>query len=236
MVTLDPSSAAGDPAPSAVVDANSLRKSPYITSLLGKANEYMDAIGYTEHGVRHAERSAQMAGHILGALGYSERQSQLASMAAYLHDIGNMISRDSHHVSGAQIAFSFLGQLNMPVDELTDVVSAIGNHEESVGSPVTPVAAAVIIADKADVHRSRVQNPEMERFDIHDRVNWSAVDSGLFVDPTGKTIGLELTIDTSMSSVMEYFEIFLNRMVMCRGAAEALECRFGLTINGQRLG
>ncbi len=236
MATSDPSSPAIDPAPTAVVDVNFLSQSTYITSLLEKANQYMDAIGYTEHGVRHAERSAQMAGHILGALGYPERQSQLAGVAAYLHDIGNVVSRDGHHISGAQIAFAFLGQMKMPVDELTDVVSAIGNHEESVGSPVTPVAAAVIIADKADVHRSRVQNPEIERFDIHDRVNWSAVDSGLLVDPARKSIALELTIDTSMSSVMEYFEIFLNRMVMCRGAAEALECKFGLTINGQRLG
>lgn len=196
----------------------------------------MDAIGYTEHGARHAERSAQMAGHILAALGYSARSSQLASMAAYLHDIGNVISRDSHHVSGAHIAFDFLREHGVPTDELTDVVSAIGNHEESAGAPITPIAAAVIIADKADVHRSRVQNSDASTFDIHDRVNWSAVDSGLVVDRETKSIGLELTIDTSMSSVMEYFEIFLDRMVMCRSAAEALGCQFELTINGQRLG
>lgn len=221
--------------PKGQVDANLLRTSAYITLLLTKANECMNAIGYTEHGVRHAERSARMAGQILAALGFAERDSRLASMAAYLHDIGNVVSRDGHHISGANIAFDFLRQCDMPADEIVDVVSAIGNHEEYVGSPVTHIAAAVIIADKADVHRSRVQNQEMTKFDIHDRVNWSAVDSGLIVDPDQKTIALELSIDTSLSTVMEYFEIFLDRMVMCRSAAEALGCRFELVINGQRL-
>ena len=134
------------------------------------------------------------------------------------------------------MAFEFLARANMPVNELTDVASAIGNHEESVGSPVTPVAAAVIIADKADVHRSRVQNPDIDTFDIHDRVNWSVIDSGIVIDPIEKSIELEMTIDTSMSSVMEYFEIFLSRMMMCKSAGEALVCRFGLKINGQSLG
>ena len=217
------------------LDTNALRESSYITSLLTKANEYMNAIGYTEHGVRHAERSSQMAGQILSALGYPERVCRLAGMAAYLHDIGNSVARDGHHISGAHIAMDFLRQRGLSAEEITDVASAIGNHEESAGAPITPIAAAVIIADKADVHRSRVQNDDPSTFDIHDRVNWSTVDSGLEVDPDAKLIRLELRIDTEVSTVMEYFEIFLDRMVLCRKAAEKLGCRFQLIINGQRL-
>lgn len=212
-----------------------LRADDLIQGLLTGANTYLDAAGYTEHGQRHADRVSELAMMILRELGHGDRTCELGGVAAYLHDIGNVIARDRHHVSSAFIAYDFLRARGMEVDELTPVLSAIGNHEESIGVPVGPVAAAVIIADKSDVHRSRVQNDDRATFDIHDRVNWSAVASDVEVDPEDRVIVLGITIDTAVSTVMEYFEIFLSRMVLCRTAAKKLGCRFELVINGQRL-
>lgn len=212
-----------------------LQDDPFIQEMLIGANACLDAAGYTEHGQRHASRVADLSSMILRELHYDDRICELAGIAAYLHDIGNVIARDRHHISSAFIAYNHLMTHGIEVGELIQILGAIGNHEESVGVSVGVVAAAVIIADKSDVHRSRVQNDDMASYDIHDRVNWSAVSSDLQVQGGERTITLELAIDTSVSTVMEYFEIFLSRMVMCRIAAETLDSRFELMINGQRL-
>jgi uncharacterized protein len=225
----------GEPGSDGGLTVADLREDPFIQSLLTRANANLDAAGYTEHGQRHADRVSDLSTRILTDLGYAERTCELGGVAAYLHDVGNVIARDRHHISSAFLAYDHLHGLGMPVEELTPVLSAIGNHEESIGVPVGAVAAAVIIADKSDVHRSRVQNEDRASFDIHDRVNWSAVASDLQVDREDRVITLGISIDTAVSTVMEYFEIFLSRMVMCRTAAEKLGCRFELLINGQRL-
>jgi len=178
---------------------------------------------------------AQIASNILSHLGYPPRQAELAAIAAYLHDIGNVIHRDNHALSGAQIAHDILSRLGMPYDEIALVINAIGNHEEERGSTTNAISAAVVLADKADVHRSRVQERDPTRFDIHDRVNYAVKHSFVRVNNDNKTIALELEIDTTISSVMEYFEIFLSRMLMCRRAAQTLGCSFRLIINGIQL-
>lgn len=218
-----------------LVTLEDLKKDPEVDAYIIKANEYTGAIGYTEHGARHANLTASIAYNTLKRLAYQERDAQLAAMAAYLHDIGNMVSRINHEHTGAMLANSILLRLGMDPVERGIVMGAIGNHEEKGGEPVSPVGAAVILADKSDVHRSRVRNPDMTTFDIHDRVNYAVEHSFLRVDEKGKTISLELTIDTKLSQVMEYFEIFLTRMVMCRRAAQFLACEFKLQINGAKL-
>jgi metal-dependent HD superfamily phosphatase/phosphodiesterase len=212
-----------------------LKKDPEVDAYITKANEYSGAIGYTEHGARHANLTASIAYNTLKRLAYQERDAQLAAMAAYLHDIGNMVSRINHEHTGAVLANTILVRLGMDAVERGIIMGAIGNHEEKGGEPVSPVGAAVILADKSDVHRSRVRNPDPTTYDIHDRVNSAVEHSFLRVDEKSKTISLELTIDTKLSQVMEYFEIFLTRMVMCRRAAQLLSCEFKLQINGAKL-
>jgi len=202
---------------------------------LNKAHEHLGAIGYTEHGARHAELVSRISHNILTHLEYPERQAELAAIAGYLHDLGNVVSRHNHGQTGAMIALSILKRLGMPPEEIAEVLAAIGNHEEEYGQPVNILSAALILADKSDVHRSRVRNPDLATFDIHDRVNYAAERSFLRVNGAQKTITLELKIDTSISPVMDYFEIFLTRMVMCRRAATYLGCNFELTINETRL-
>ena len=217
------------------ITVDDLRADGFIQVLLTGANTYLEAAGYTEHGQRHADRVSDLATMILQELGHDDRPCELAGLAAYLHDIGNVVARDRHHISSAHIAYDYLREHGIEAGELPRVLSAIGNHEESIGVSVGIVAAAVIIADKSDVHRSRVQNEDKNTFDIHDRVNWSAVASDVQVDSEDRVITLGISIDTAVSTVMEYFEIFLSRMVMCRTAAKKLGCRFELVINGQRL-
>ncbi|MGH2454340.1 MAG: HD domain-containing protein [bacterium] len=230
----------GDPATEArtsgtPVTLDDIKRRPEVVAFVEKANEYTGAIGFTEHGVRHATLTASIAFNILKRLGRDERQAQLAAIAAYLHDIGNLVARHGHEVSGAVLAGRILASLGMDPLEQAIVMGAIGNHEEPHGEPVSPVSAAVILSDKSDVHRSRVRNPDPTTFDIHDRVNNAVEHSFLRVDEKTKTITLELTIDTALSQVMEYFEIFLSRMVMCRRAAAFLGCAFKLQINGAKL-
>jgi metal-dependent HD superfamily phosphatase/phosphodiesterase len=212
-----------------------VKRDPEVEALLTKANEYTGVIGYTEHGLRHANLTANIAANVLRRLGFNERTAQLAAIAAYLHDVGNLVSRANHEHTGAVLANGILGRLGMPADERAVVMGAIGNHEERHGEAVSPVGAAVILADKSDVHRTRVRNPDRSTFDIHDRVNYAVEHSFLRVDEKSKTVTLELTIDTAISQVMEYFEIFLDRMLMCRRAAEFLGCGFKLQINGIKL-
>ena len=202
-----------------------------VQALLGAANQHLQRIGYTEHGTRHAGLVGRIAYNVLDRLDYSNRSAELASVAGYLHDIGNVIHRAHHAQGGALLARSLLQRLGMPIEELVIVMGAIGNHEEERGDPVSEVSAALIIADKSDVHRSRVQNPDILTFDIHDRVNYAARRSFVRVDAEAKTITLELDVDTEISKVMEYFEIFTDRMLMSRRAVRFLGCEFALTIN-----
>lgn len=218
-----------------VITLDALKKDPEVEAFIDKANEYTGAIGYTEHGSRHANLTANIAFNTLKRLGLEERETQLAAIAAYLHDIGNLVGRVNHEYTGAMLANEILLRWGMGPIERAVVMGAIGNHEEANGEPVSPVGAAVILADKSDVHRSRVRNPDPTTFDIHDRVNYAVEHSFLRVDEKSRTISLELTIDTRLSQVMEYFEIFLSRMVMCRRAAKFLNCEFKLQINGVKL-
>ncbi len=219
-----------------VVTLDMLRSISEVETYLLKGNSHLEAIGYTEHGVRHSNLVARIARNILIRLGYDEREAELAAIAGYLHDVGNVVSRWMHGQTGAVMAWKLLREAGMPHDELATVVGAIGSHDpEDISEPVNTVAAAVILADKSDVHRSRVRNPDISQFDIHDRVNYAVQRSFVRVDEPKRSITLELTVDTAISPVMDYFEIFLVRMVMCRRAAEFLNCSFELSINEVRL-
>ena len=212
-----------------------LRRDPAIQVYISQADASMNALGFTEHSFAHVTRVAQIAGDILQALHYPERTVELARIAGYLHDIGNVVNRVDHSQSGAVMAFRLLDKMDFPPEEIAVIVTAIGNHDEGTGVPVNAVAAALILADKSDVRRSRVRQKADISQDIHDRVNYSVTASGLRVDPGSKTVTLTLQVDTAVSSVMEYFEIFMKRMLMCRKAAEKLDLSFHLTINNQIL-
>ena len=222
-------------APGPVVTFDSVREHPRVKVFVRKSDEALAEIGYTEHGERHVSLVAHIAYNTLKRLGYPERDAELAAIAGYLHDIGNAVNREHHAQTGAIMAMQLLTEMGMPDVEIVRVMGAIGNHHEDQGDPVTPVAAALILADKSDVHRTRVRNPDMIKFDIHDRVNYAVQKSFLNVDEAAKQITLELTIDTGISQVMEYFEIFMSRMLASRKAALYLGTTFGLTVNGNRL-
>ncbi len=212
-----------------------VKKNEQVGVWIKKSDEILGVIGYTEHGQRHVSLVASIAFNIMTRLKHPEKRAQLASIAAYLHDIGNVINRENHAHTSAILAHHILDAMNMPMEEILEVIAAIGNHDERDGQPVSDISAAVILADKSDVHSSRVRTLEMIKQDIHDRVNYAAKSSFLRVDEERKFITLELKIDTSISQVMEYFEIFLSRMIICRKASEFLGCSFHLEINGQRL-
>lgn len=208
---------------------------PKVVTYLAKADEYMKAIGYTEHGKRHASIIAKTARDILKKLNHPEREAELAAIAAYLHDIGNLINRSDHGQTSALIAGTILSEMGMDCEEVADIMGAIGNHEEELGDPINSIAAAIIIADKSDVHRSRVRTPSMIKFDIHDRVNYAVERSVINIDPPNKKISYIIKIDTAISQVMEYFEIFLSRMIIAKRAANYLGCDFELLINDVKL-
>ncbi|MEW6040159.1 MAG: HD domain-containing protein [Elusimicrobiota bacterium] len=217
------------------ISPETIKEHPLVKEFIEAANSYLGVLGYTEHGFRHVSLVANISRNVLYYLNYPSPLPELASIAGYLHDTGNVINRHDHGQSSALIAMSILEELNMQPEEIAMVVSAIGNHEEETGDPVNPVAASLILADKSDVHKTRVRNPQMISFDIHDRVNYAVERSFLRVDPTKKTITLELNIDTKISQVMEYFEIFMSRMIICRRAAKFLKCNFELLINERKL-
>lgn len=198
-----------------------------------KADESLSALGYTEHSFAHVGKVSATAGEILRVLGYSDHDVELAMIAGYMHDIGNLVNRVDHSQSGAVMSFRILEEMQMDPEDIATVVTAIGNHDEGTGMPVNAVAAALIIADKTDVRRSRVRNIDETTFDIHDRVNYSVEKSELDINGEKKEITLHLTIESRYSTVMDYFEIFLDRMIMCRKAAEKLGMHFRLVINGQ---
>lgn len=216
------------------VTADRLKKHPEVRAFLQGADRHLRAIGYTEHGERHAHLVAKIASNVLKRLDFSERDVELAAIAGLLHDIGNVVNRETHGQTGAILAKAILVGEGMQLDEIVRVIGAIGNHETTWGHATDTVAAALILADKADVHRSRVHG-EADLTDIHDRVNYAATRSFLRVEPESKTIILEIDIDTEIASVMNYFEIFTGRMVFCRSASEYLGCTFALEVNGQRL-
>ena len=218
-----------------MITLDEVKKNERVVLWIKKSDEILGVIGYTEHGQRHSSLSASIAYNILTRLKHPEKRAQLASIAAYLHDIGNVINRESHAHTSAILAHFILSEMNMPMEDILEIIAAIGNHDEKDGQPVSDISAAVILADKSDVHSSRVRTLTMIKQDIHDRVNYAAKSSFLRVDDEKKTIILELKIDTSISQVMEYFEIFLSRMLICRRATEFLGCKFQLEINGQRL-
>ena len=205
---------------------------PEIKAYIRAADASLSALGYTEHSFAHVGRVSDVAANILLALGRDARTVELAKMAGYLHDIGNLVNRVEHSQSGAVMAFTILRDMGMPPEEIAEITTAIGNHDEGTGVPVSDIAAALIIADKSDVRRSRVRNSEEVAFDIHDRVNYSVTKSSLHVDKEGGTLTLKLSIDETVGTVSDYFEIFLERMLMCRRAAQKLSLSFKLTING----
>ena len=214
---------------------NQLKENPAIKTYIERADESLKALGYTEHSYAHVGNVAATASYILKTLNYSEHEIEMVKIAAYLHDIGNLVNRVEHSQSGAIMAFRILDKMNMPPQDIATIVTAIGNHDEGTGVAVNSIAAALIIADKSDVRRSRVRNNDISTFDIHDRVNYSVISSDIKINDQKTTITLTLKIDTRYSSVMDYFEIFLNRMIMCRKAAEKLGLQFKLIINDQHL-
>lgn len=218
-----------------VVTFNEIKHNQTIRCYIDEADRSLRALGFTEHSYAHVTKAAKTAEMILLTLGYSKREAELAKIAGYMHDIGNIVNRIDHAQSGAVMAFRLLDKLGMEPNEIAMVVSAIGNHDESTAAPVNPIAAALILADKTDVRRTRVRNHNPSSFDIHDRVNYAVEESNTYFSEDNSAVVLELSIDTTMCPVMDYFEIFLGRMSLCRRAAEFLNIRFELIINGQRI-
>ncbi len=212
-----------------------IKNNDEINTYIRQADQSLSALGYTEHSFAHVTLVAEKAGYILSTLGYTDRTVELVKIAGYLHDIGNIVNRVEHSQSGAIMAFRILDHLGLPPDEIGQIITAIGNHDEGTGVPVSELAAALILADKSDVRRNRVRNQDSSTFDIHDRVNYSVTKTELKINEAHTLIKLKLSIDTHYSSVMDYFEIFLQRMVLCRKAAEKLGLQFKLMINEQQL-
>lgn len=212
-----------------------IKQNPDIMEYILRADKTLEAMGYTEHSFPHVERVAATSAMILETLGYDERTIELARIASILHDIGNVINRIDHAQSGAVMAFRLLDNLSMPAGEICSVIAAIGNHDEGTAQPLDAISAAMIIGDKSDVRRSRVRNTELTTFDIHDRVNYAVEMSKVSFNEDKSSLILELQIDTNISSVMEYFEIFMNRMILCKRASEFLGLRFEMIINGSKI-
>ncbi|MEA5057194.1 HD domain-containing protein [Anaerotignum propionicum] len=212
-----------------------IRKDEGIRTYIRKADESLAALGYTEHSFAHVTKVAESVKYILETLGYTPHEVELGQIAGYLHDIGNLVNRVDHSQSGAVMAFRILDNLDMEPEDIATVVTAIGNHDEGTGIPVNAIAAALILADKSDVRRSRVRNEDKTSFDIHDRVNYSVKKAVLKINEEHSIIKLKLTVDTHYGSVMDYFEIFLGRMILCRKAADMLGLNFKLMINEQSL-
>ncbi len=216
-----------------MVTYDSLRRDSDIQIYIERADDALGALGYTEHSFAHVGRVAKVAGDLLRDLGMDEKTVELARIAGLLHDIGNVVNRVDHSQSGALMAFRLLDRRDVPVEDICTIITAIGNHDEGTGVPVDHISAALILADKSDVRRSRVRNHDLTTFDIHDRVNYSVTNSVLALSEDKTELCLSLTVDTQYSSIMDYFEIFLERMNLCRRAAEKLGLRFRLVINEQ---
>jgi hypothetical protein len=218
-----------------MISFEDIKNNAAVKTYIQKADSSLQALGYTEHSFAHVTKVAVCAGEILSQLNYPPHEVELAKIAGYLHDIGNLVNRVEHSQSGAVMAFRILDHMDMDAEDVATVITAIGNHDEGTGVPVDEVSAALILADKSDVRRSRVRNTDIATFDIHDRVNFSVRESSLKISEDKTTITLYLKIETKYSSIMDYFEIFLGRMILCRKAAEKLGLKFRLEINGQTL-
>lgn len=218
-----------------MITFDELRHNEEIRTYITRADESLAALGYTEHSFAHVTRVAEEAGRLLRELGHPAHTVELARIAGYLHDIGNLVNRIEHSQSGAVMAFRILDHMEMEAADIATVVTAIGNHDEGTGVPVNEVSAALILADKSDVRRTRVRNRDLTTFDIHDRVNYSVEHSSLDLNGDKSALELRLTVDTRYCSVMEYFEVFMERMLLCRRAADKLGVQFKLYINGQCL-
>lgn len=218
-----------------MISYNEIKNNPEINTYIKKADESLEALGFTEHSFAHVTKVAVGAEYILKTLNYSEKDIELAKIAAHLHDIGNLVNRSEHSQSGAVMAFRILNSFDMSAEDIATITTAIGNHDEGTGVPVNAVAAALIIADKSDVRYTRVRNYNIQNFDIHDRVNYSVKKSEIEIDDDKTMLILRLDIDSTISSVIDYFEIFLERMLLCRRAAEKLGLKFKLFINNQEL-
>jgi len=212
-----------------------IKRNSAVNTYITRSDESLAELGYTEHSFAHVSRTAEVAGYILETLGYPERDVELARIAGYLHDIGNLVNRENHSLSGAVLAFRMLDNMGFDAGDIATITTAIGNHDEGTGVPINHVCAALILADKTDVRRSRVRNTEISTFDIHDRVNYSVKKSVLKINEEHTIVKLKLMIDTKYGSVMDYFEIFLGRMIMCRTAAIRLGMQFKLIINEQQV-
>ena len=218
-----------------MISFNDVKNNSYVKTYIEYADKSLSALGYTEHSYAHVGLVSKRAEYILSELGYKDKDIELVKIAAIMHDIGNVINRKDHSQSGAVMAFRILDNMGMDPEDIAKIVSAIGNHDEGDGVAVNHLAAALIIADKSDVRRTRVRNNDFTTFDIHDRVNYSVISSDLKINDDKTQINLILEIDTAISSVVNYFEIFLQRMIMCRKAASSLKLDFKLTVNGQEL-
>ena len=212
-----------------------IRNHPEVNALLEKGNHDLGVLGFTDHSMAHCALVAERAAYILKTLGYCEHEQELAKIAGYMHDIGNAINRTHHAENGALLANEILKTTDLSIADRITIISAIGNHDESTGGAKDAVSAALILADKSDVRRNRVRTKEREKFDIHDRVNYAVTGHNLKVDAQEKKIALNLQIDENICTMYEYFDIFLNRMMMCRGAAEMLGAKFRLTVNGGKV-
>ena len=218
-----------------MITLEDIKKDEEVQGLVIGAQKQIDALGYTEHSIRHISIVSERTGKILQILGYDERTIELAKIAGYLHDIGNCINRTDHAHNGALLAYNILGRMGMPIKERAEILMAIGNHDEQTGTAVSDISAALIIADKSDAHRSRVSKKNIASFDIHDKVNYAVTESNLIVDKEKRKITLALTIDTNICPVLDYFEIFMERTMMSKYAAKYLNVWFELLINDTRL-
>ena len=218
-----------------MITLKDIKENQELDALIRGAQKQLNAIGYTEHGHRHISIVSKRAGDILEKLGYPERTVELARIAGYMHDIGNCVNRVDHAHSGAIMAYNILKEMEMPVDERTEIMMAIGNHDENTGTAISDISAALILADKSDVHRDRVVNKNLSTFDIHDRVNYAVTNAELEIDEKERKIILNLTIDTNICPVLDYFEIFMERTMMCKYAAKYLKIWFELIINDTKL-
>ena len=218
-----------------MINLKDVKENPEVDALIRGAQKQLNALGYTEHGHRHISIVSKRAGDILEKLGYPERTVELTRIAGYLHDIGNCVNRVDHAHSSAILAYNILKDMGMPVEERTEIMMAIGNHDENTGSAINDISAALILADKSDVHRDRVVNKNLSTFDIHDRVNYAVTNANLELDEKERKIMLNLTIDTKICPVLDYFEIFMNRTMMSKYAAKFLKIWFELVINDTKL-
>lgn len=212
-----------------------IKQHPEVLALLERGNQHLGVLGFTDHSEAHTALVAERAAYILRKMGYSEHDQELARIAGFMHDIGNAVNRTHHAEWGAMLANDILKNTSMPLEDRVTIIAAIGHHDESTGGAMDPVSAALILADKTDVRRNRVRTQEREKFDIHDRVNYAVTGSSLRVDAAEKRISLNLRVDEDICTMYEYFDIFLGRMLMCRRAAEMLDCHFRLTVNGGKV-